>query len=138
MSTNEKLTGSKQYPQINLIAPMEVLDIKVEDPQDPTKFSEYHILDEENNRIDAHTIRSICEVTNKEWRPLKGGTHFVFPIEMFDLFNHTSEIKALLQAHGFNLGGEDFNNPDLKAFWLLEYKLLMSFLETSNLNKEIT
>ena len=136
MSTTENLTGSKQYPQSNLIAPLSLLDIKVEDPNDLTKFSHYHILDEGGIKIGAHTVRSICEVSNRKWKPLKGGTHFLFPVEMYDLYNQPNSVKALLQAYGYNLGGTDFSNPDPMAFWLLEYGLLVEFLDTSSLNQE--
>ncbi|MGD2065748.1 MAG: hypothetical protein PVI43_01080 [Candidatus Bathyarchaeota archaeon] len=136
MTTSEQLTGAKQYPSINVVLPLPALDIPIEDPNDPSAFSELHILDEDGNRIGAHTIRSICEVTDKQWLPLAGGTHFTFPVEVFDIYNHISKIKSLLQAYGYVLGGEDFNNSDPLAFWLLEYGLLKYFMSTSNLNKE--
>ena len=135
MTTSETLTGSKQYPQVNLVLPLEALDIKIEDPENPEEFSRYHILDDEGNRVDAHTIRSYCTQTYATWRVLKGGTHFVYATEAYDLYNHIAKVKALLQAYGFVLGGEDFSNPEPKAFWILEYQLLKIFLENSLLNK---
>ena len=138
MTTSEQLTGAKQYPSINVVLPLPALDISVEDPNDPSAFSEFHILDEEGTKIGAHTFRSICEITDKQWLPLAGGTHFIFPVQVFDIYNHISKIKALLQSYGYVLGGEDFNNTDPMAFWLLEYELLKDLLNTSNLNKVVT
>jgi hypothetical protein len=135
MTTSEMLSGAKQYPKTNLILPMEALDIKIEDPENHEEFPRYAIVDEEVNKIDAHTIRSYCAQTNATWEPLKGGTHFVYAVEAYDLYNHITKVKAIMKAYGFVLGGTDFNNTDPKAFWILEYPLLKIFRETSDLDK---
>jgi hypothetical protein len=135
MTTSEMLSGAKQYPKTNLILPMEALDIKIEDPENPDEFPRYAIVDEEGNKVDAHTIRSYCSQNNATWKPLAGGTHFIYAVEAYDLYNHMTKVKTIMQSYGFVLGGEDFSNPDPKAFWVLEYALLKIFRETSDLDK---
>jgi len=120
MTTSEQLSGSKQYPQINLIAPFDALEVKL-----PIKS--FEILDEEGSVVD-YQIKGTPKT-------LSGGTHFVLPIEVYDLYNTLKAIKETLIGEGYVLGGEDFNNPEPKAFWLLEYGLLSEFLSTSDLNK---
>jgi hypothetical protein len=119
MTTSEQLTGSKQYPQINLIAPLEALEVKL-----PLKS--FEVLNEDGEVVDYQTKGT--PIT------LAGGTHFVLPIETYDLYNNIKAVKEALESAGYVLGGEDFNNTDPKAFWLLEYGLLVEFLNTSILN----
>ena len=119
MTTNENVYGGNIQSFAFLVAPNAVGQIKVHNPDVPEAMSMFHVLDEDNVIIDKHSIDTFCEVnTNRKTIPTKDNEYFFFGLPISDLQNHLTAAKALLQAYGYVLGGEDFANPDPKAFWI--------------------
>ncbi|WP_201353809.1 RHS repeat protein [Hydrogenimonas urashimensis] len=132
MTTSENKYGSKVYPSMFLVAPLEATNIKVVDPTGNVRFPLFEITDEEGNVVDYHTIRTyIDSFGNRTIVTTPDGKYGYVAMEMSDLKNELKGTKLLAQAWGYVLGGENFANDDPKAFWILTLEELEAWKRVS-------
>jgi len=138
MSTSEQKYGTKVYPTLFLVAAQPAFDIEVRDPSGQIRFPFFEITDDEGNVTGYHTIRSyIDSFGNREIMTTADGEFGYVGMEMSDLRNELKGTKLLAQAWGYTLGGEDFANPDPKAFWILTLEELNRWLAATPHNQTI-
>lgn len=122
MSTSQDKYGTKVYPNAFVVAPKSALHIPVGDPNNLSKFSSFskYAADDIAREviIGKYTLFEFCQITGLKYILSTDGEYFIFGFEFSDLGNHFGDFKTLMMAFGYILGGEDFTNPDPKAFWL--------------------